>query len=536
MTMDINQAKRDALQVHQKLKSLDKTNTAIMKAVEAHLNSLGNTVKKAERWSNAGPVMPRNYVTEAKAHFEENTLHEFAPKITVEGESCTREEVESTKEPSLWDQVGDFFSMASTVTNVVTVVGGAKEIGDRFGKEITGTTVRVMMESQMFFDEQVKRFTTLTSGLRYAGRALNKEMGRAVNGFGMYVSTHPVTRGAMSFAGDTVSALKGLPSKGMTALSKIGDSFQGTWSGIKATVSDGVTRLGKSFAESDIGKGIISTAVGARDTVTKLGTAFANTPVGREIARTTGSIVNGVKAFSATNFVKGLATKTAATAVTNIAKASQLGGRKITELKATAAMATAALGKATMDNKVVRGVTTTLQGVGKGVKNIPWDSVMKYGKKVPYIGTGVVILDNSLEFVRSENKDKTFVEKAGRALFGFAADMSGPVIGAVAGGVTGALIGGAGGFFAAGPLGVLPGAGVGFLAGGALGYGFGSPALALFNLSSEGFGTQAGRDFGEHWMPKIVKSGRNVLDSINQPLPTTRSELEELRKSRSYQH
>ncbi|WZY01298.1 LXG domain-containing protein [Bacillus sp. FSL W7-1360] len=517
MTMDIKEAKRHAQQVHQKLSSLDKTNTAIMKAVEAHLNSLGSTVKKAERWSSAGPVMPPIYVRQAQAHFEEHTLHELAPKPAVEGESCTREEVESTKELSLWDQVGDFFSMTSMVANVVTVAGGAKEIGKRFGKEITGTTVRVMMESQMFFDEQVKRFTTLTSGLRYAGRALNKEMGRAVNGFGMYVSTHPVTRGAMSFAGDTVNVLKGLPSKGMTALSKIGDSFQGTWSGIKATVSDGVTKLGKSFAESDIGKdiistavgarntvtnlgksfaksdigkGIISTAVGARNTVTKLGTAFANTPVGREIARTTGSIVNGVKAFSATNFVKGLATKTAATAVTNIAKASQLGGRKITELKATAVMATAALGKATMDNKVVRGVTTTLQGVGKGVKNIPWDAVMKYGKKVPYIGTGVVILDNSLEFVRSENKDKTFWQKAGRFLGGTAADMSGPVIGAVVGAGVGAIVGT---FFMPG-VGTIAGAGTGAV----IGYAAGPYVLAGTNLIFDGVGTNTGRDIGEN--------------------------------------
>ncbi|WZY01313.1 glycohydrolase toxin TNT-related protein [Bacillus sp. FSL W7-1360] len=113
MTMDIKEATRHAQQVHQKLSSLDKTNTALMKAVEAHLNSLGSTVKKAERWSSAGPVMPPIYVRQAQAHFEENTLHEFAPKSAVEveeGESCTKEELDSIEDMSWWDHVKYGFS------------------------------------------------------------------------------------------------------------------------------------------------------------------------------------------------------------------------------------------------------------------------------------------------------------------------------------------------------------------------------------------------------------------------------------------
>ncbi|WZY01352.1 T7SS effector LXG polymorphic toxin [Bacillus sp. FSL W7-1360] len=113
MTMDIKEAKRHAQQVHQKLSSLDKTNTAIMKAVEAHLNSLGSTVKKAERWSSAGPVMPPIYVRQAQAHFEEHTLHELAPKSAVEveeGESCTKEELDSIEDMSWWDHVKYGFS------------------------------------------------------------------------------------------------------------------------------------------------------------------------------------------------------------------------------------------------------------------------------------------------------------------------------------------------------------------------------------------------------------------------------------------
>ncbi|WZY01339.1 T7SS effector LXG polymorphic toxin [Bacillus sp. FSL W7-1360] len=113
MTIDIKEAKRHAQQVHQKLSSLDKTNTAIMKAVEAHLNSLGSTVKKAERWASAGPVMPPIYVRQAQAHFEENTLHELAPKSAVEveeGESCTKEELDSIEDMSWWDHVKYGFS------------------------------------------------------------------------------------------------------------------------------------------------------------------------------------------------------------------------------------------------------------------------------------------------------------------------------------------------------------------------------------------------------------------------------------------
>ncbi|WZY01327.1 hypothetical protein NSQ26_04635 [Bacillus sp. FSL W7-1360] len=84
----------------------------------------------------AGPVIPPIYVKQAQAHFEKHTLHELVPKPAVEGESCTREEVESTKEPSMWDHVMNFVETASMIVNVDTVRRGVMDLGSRFADEI----------------------------------------------------------------------------------------------------------------------------------------------------------------------------------------------------------------------------------------------------------------------------------------------------------------------------------------------------------------------------------------------------------------
>ncbi|WZY01537.1 T7SS effector LXG polymorphic toxin [Bacillus sp. FSL W7-1360] len=250
MTMDIKEATRHAQQVHQKLSSLDKTNTALMKAVEAHLNSLGSTVKKAERWASAGPVMPRNYVTEAKAHFEENKLHEFAPK--PEGTSGTRGEVGEDGRSSLLDQVANLFFM---VSNAADSLKGFKGMNDRLNATMTTGTVSMMLASRLMYDKQANKFIVKTDASNLSP-AVRQTLKRMAKNYQARAQTDRVRNAANDFVGSIVNMFTGVASQtsgtAITAISSVLRLFRGSVSDVKASRPVDVSKASSSYEAAHI--------------------------------------------------------------------------------------------------------------------------------------------------------------------------------------------------------------------------------------------------------------------------------------------
>ncbi|WZY01323.1 T7SS effector LXG polymorphic toxin [Bacillus sp. FSL W7-1360] len=250
MTMDIKEAQRHAQQVNQKLSSLDKTNTAIMKAVEAHLNSLGNTVKKAERWSSAGPVMSPIYVRQAQAHFEEHTLHELAPKPgSTDGARGKREK---NRGNSLLDQVANLFFM---VSNAADSLKGFNGMNDRLNATMTTGTVSMMLASRLMYDKQANKFIVKTDASNLSP-AVRETLKRMAKNYQARAQTDRVRNAANDFVGSIVNMFTGVASQtsgtAITAISSVLRLFRGSVSDVKASRPVDVSKASSSYEAAHI--------------------------------------------------------------------------------------------------------------------------------------------------------------------------------------------------------------------------------------------------------------------------------------------
>ncbi|WZY01302.1 LXG domain-containing protein [Bacillus sp. FSL W7-1360] len=247
MTMDIKEAKRHAQQVHQKLSSLDKTNTAIMKAVEAHLNSLGSTVKKAERWSSAGPVMSPIHVRQAQVHFKENKLHEWAPKLDADLEACTKEDtlqdaegVEMVKNPAhknaFEKSIDSFIEIGTLMWDGAE--GRSEKAFDSFydyGNYVTfglyDVGVSMWDGAQMRYNEFIDD-PSLVSGLNYASAGMYETVEGAVNPEDPFSADHWLNSFALA---GFVAGGAGVVTRGATNSIKPGPRSAGNVNSVKGS-------------------------------------------------------------------------------------------------------------------------------------------------------------------------------------------------------------------------------------------------------------------------------------------------------------
>ncbi|MED4194650.1 hypothetical protein P4627_08690, partial [Halalkalibacterium halodurans] len=154
------------------------------------------------------------------------------------------------------------------------------------------------------------------------------------------------------------------------------------------------------------------------------------------------------------------------------------------------------------DTRAVQGIKDAASTVteNKYIKNA--GKSLKYiGKSMGVLGTGISILDNTAEFYREENKNKTTLEKTGRVAGGLAVDFGAVAVGAAVG--------------SAFPV-------VGTVAGAVIG----GVVAAGINLFTDGELTKKGRDLGEAAARKVGETVDTAKKKVGETVDTAKKKVD----------